>query len=260
MAESRTLEIALARAEDNVEAVLKAADAVVRELRKARSSAKSGAVRDLRRALAAAADSIENLRQSAQSLREAWTFDERAYMGSGGYTHELVEAAKKDGLRLYGEDRRIIGYPSVIRLLPEDAALEIDRKRERRLRPSWVVGRLRELQGRRLRFRAEEFLNALFEAYKLVLAERNRPLGGTAQLLRVYRVLTLLPGQRRDYSLQEFARDLYLLEESGVQTTRDGHCVRFPSSTGTRTSGTLPTVVTRTGELRTYYGIVFVAP
>jgi len=183
----------------------------------------------------------------------------RQYLESGGYAAELLAAAGERGLRLYEQDERIIGYPSVIRILAADCAIEIDRKRERRIRPSLVVSHLRDLQTKPPRFPAERFLEALFRAYKLVLAERGRPLGATAQLLRVYEVLTLLPGQRRDYSKQEFARDVYLLDESEAKETRDGHGVRFPASTGTRTPATLSTV-TKSGELKVYYGIAFDAP
>ena len=102
-------------------------------------------------------------------------------------------------------------------------------------------------------------MEALFRAYKLVLVERRRPLGATAQLLRVYQVLTLLAGQSRDYSKQEFARDVYLLDESEAKETRDGHRVRFPASSGTRTSAALSTV-TKSGELKVYYGIAFDGP
>lgn len=67
-------------------------------------------------------------------------------------------------------------------------------------------------------------------------AQPDRP----APLLRldaVWGVLTLLPGAARDYSRSEFARDLSLLDQSGVCTTRAGRTVRWHASSGTRAPG-----------------------
>ena len=69
-------------------------------------------------------------------------------------------------------------------------------------------------------------------------------------------MLTVLPGQSAAYSQQEFARDIYLLDESGVDRTKDGLRMTLPASSGARTSSTLATVM-RNGELKIYYGIAF---
>jgi hypothetical protein len=71
----------------------------------------------------------------------------------------------------------------------------------------------------------------------------------------IYRLLTLLPGQAREYSRQEFARDIYLLHRGGVDTTRSGARVSFPISRGVR--GKILTVIDENGEQRRYYGIRF---
>ena len=71
---------------------------------------------------------------------------------------------------------------------------------------------------------------------------------GTVRLLELYELLTLLPGQAREYSRQEFARDVYLLEQSGTTTTRKGHRVRFPASTGTRRSGDTLRIIAEHGQ------------
>ena len=77
------------------------------------------------------------------------------------------------------------------------------------------------------------------------------------RLLDMYNLLTLLPGQSRDYSRQEFARDIYLLDQSGVTTTRDGATVSFPASTGTRVPAATLRIVTQGGQEKLYYGIAF---
>ena len=52
--------------------------------------------------------------------------------------------------------------------------------------------------------------------------------GATVKLSDVYTVLTVLPGSARDYSRQELARDLYLLDQSGITKTRDGRTWSCP--------------------------------
>jgi hypothetical protein len=74
-------------------------------------------------------------------------------------------------------------------------------------------------------------------------------------LVDIYGLLTLLPGQAREYSKQEFARDIYLLHRGDVTTTRSGARVSFPISRGVR--GKTLTVIDESGEQRRYYGIRF---
>ena len=62
-----------------------------------------------------------------------------------------------------------------------------------------------------------------------------------------------------DYTRQEFARDLYLLDQSGEIATRDGARLRWAASTGTRGSGVLTTVA-RSGQQQRYWGIAFTPP
>lgn len=255
-AEPPRMEDALARTEADAEAAGRAVAAVAREIKRARGAAAHGAVRDLQKALLAAEQQTAALGEAVRALREGWTFDERAHLESGGYAAELLAAARERGVRLIEQDERILSYPSVVRLLPGDAALEIDRKRERRLRPSVVVEQLRARQQGSPRFKAEAFLEALARAYTLALREQDRPDGATVRLLDLYQILTVLPGQRQEYSRQEFARDVYLLDQSEAKTTRDGRRVSFPAATGTKAAGGISTV-TREGELKLYYGIAF---
>jgi hypothetical protein len=256
MPDEDRLETALARTEADAEAAARAAASVAREIKRARTAATHGSIRDLQKALLAAEQTAGSLREAVEALRSGWSFDERAYLESGAYTAELLEAAGERGVRLLEQDERILSYPSVVRVLPADAALEVDRKRERRIRPSVVVEQLRSRQQSQPRFRAEAFLESLYRAYRLALAEQERPAGATSRLLDLYQILTVLPGQRQEYSRQEFARDVYLLDQSEAKRTRDGLRVSFPAATGTKAAGTLSTV-TREGELKVYYGIAF---
>jgi hypothetical protein len=65
-----------------------------------------------------------------------------------------------------------------------------------------------------------------------------------------------MPGMARDYTKPEFARDVYLLDQSGIVTTRRGRRMSLPASALTRSAGVLRTV-TRTGQSKDYAGISF---
>jgi hypothetical protein len=144
--------------------------------------------------------------------------------------------------------------------VPAERSVFIDRARERRIRPSVLIEHLRDVQRRPPRFRPEAFLESLFQAYSYLVEKHGpNPLdGGHAEpLLRVYELLTLQPGAAREYSRQEFARDIYLLDRGGLTTTRRGFIVSFPASTGARSAGGSVRVVTETGQEKVYYGIAF---
>jgi hypothetical protein len=251
-----TLEVALARTESDADAAIKTARSVVSQLAKAKKAASVGALRELERGLDAAQELAGALRESIRSTRVGWCFDERPYLESGEYARELIELGRSRGVDLREQDERIVAFPSLVRILPADAAIEIDRKRQRQIRPSHVVEAFRAAQGRPPRFRADQFLEALLRAYRLVVAEQGREVGATVRLLDVYRILTVLPGSASAYSRQEFARDVYLLDESGVEQTRDGSRVSLPAATGTKGTQAI-TTVTREGSVKTYFGLAF---
>jgi hypothetical protein len=256
MTATTTLEAALAQMEKSITDVLKVATGVTRELRRARNAAAVGTLRELRRALGEAEGMAGNLKEEIRQLLEGWGFDEQGYLASDGYLSELEATARLQGVRLVKRDLSLVGFPLIIRVRPAELALEMNRRLDRRIRPSVVVRRLRDLQAKPPRFASQRFLESLFRAYGYVVKERGRNLGATARLIDVYKVLTLLPGMTREYTQAEFSRDIYLLDESGVRRTRDGYRVRFPAAAGIRTAATLSSV-TKAGDLKVYYGVAF---
>jgi hypothetical protein len=246
VAEMGGLEAALAATEERVDAALKASAAVTRELKRAKAGAERGQLRDLRRALIAA----------STLARESFGFDEQEHMESGSYAQELLDTATAADVAMFEADERLLCYPSLIKVLPGDAAVEIDRRREKRLRPSVLVGLLATTQARPPRFRPKPFLESLESGYDLVRSQGKQREGAVVRLVDVWGVLTLLPGQQRDYTRAEFARDLYLLDSSGVATAKSGRVLRWHASSGTRGSGTLATVA-QTGQRQLYWGISF---
>jgi hypothetical protein len=252
-----TMESALAATERNLEATLRSATAVVRELKRALGATRSGQVRDLRKSLAAARDAADTLAGDTRGVADGFDFDEQAYLSSGAYVKELLAEAEARGLSVVEDDDRLLCYPSLLRVLPADAAVEVDKVRDRRLRPSVLVSALARAQERGPRFKAEAFLDSVRSAYELLVSGTDTRPDAVVKLVDIWSVLTMLPGQRGQYSKQEFARDLYLLDQSGVtRTARSPRTLRWAASTGTKGSGTLITVA-RDGQQQRYWGVSF---
>jgi hypothetical protein len=255
-----SLEKALDRTERDAETVLRAASAATSALKRFRAAAHVGNLRDLRAAIGAADQALVALRQQFANAQEGWDFDEEAYFQAGSFTAELLETAERLNLGLFQQDERLYSYPVLVRLLASDRSVMIDKTRERRVRPTVLVAHLKELQRRPPRFRPEAFLEALHDAYTTIVArQRHGPAaeGTVVRLTDVYDLFTLLPGQSKEYSRQEFARDIYLLDQSGVTTTRRGYALSLPASTGTRSASGTIKVITREGEEKVYFGLAF---
>jgi hypothetical protein len=211
-------------------------------------------VRELHRALdgvqAMAADVVARVGAAAM----AYDVDEADLLASGAYAKELLAAAEAADVAMFADDDRLLCYPSIVRVVPGDLALEIDRKRARGIRPSVVVAQLAKAQRAGPRFKPAPFLASLVGAYDLVVAGQDKPPGAVVRLLDVYNALTLLPGQSRDYTRAEFARDLYLLDQSGETAGPGGRWLRWAASSGTRQAGVLTTVA-MSGQQQRYWGI-----
>jgi hypothetical protein len=257
-----SLEQALARTEAAADAALRAASIATKAIKQARSAAHVGNLRELRPAMASAEKAVAALQAQLAQTVESWDVDEETYLSDGSFPRELLEAADRANVRMFEQDERLYCYPALIRVLPSERAVLIDRDRERRLRPSILLEHLQEMQKRPPRFKPDAFLEALLNAYAALVAKRGKDALGRGiaeRLTDIYGLLTLLPGQTREYSRQEFARDIYLLDRSGVTVTRDSQVVSFPASSGTRSSSAVIRVVTESGEEKTYYGIAFAA-
>lgn len=254
------LEAALQQTEADADASLKAVAAVTKSLKRFRQVVHDGNLREMKAALSAVEQTTQALQQQVTATAERWDFDETSYFGSGAYSREVLETAARMQVAIFEQDERLYCYPSLVRVLASERSILIDRTRERRLRPSIVVEHLRSLQERPPRFRPDAFLQALFAAYRILIQRHGAGAlqrGPVERLGQVYELLTLLPGQSREYSGQEFARDIYLLDRSGVTTTRDSFVVSFPASTGTKSASGVITAITETGQERRYWGIAF---
>ncbi|MEP6561893.1 MAG: hypothetical protein ABJD68_12580 [Nakamurella sp.] len=253
---SQNLEHALEDLERAADVAVKAAAAVLAEAKRVKAAAASGQLRALRQSLDSVTRLADIATSSARDMKTGWIFDEQEYFASGSYTAEVLDAAAAEGLSAFESDDRILSYPAIVSLSMSDTAVLIDKTKDRRVRPSVLVQTLKALQAKPPKFKPEAYLEALAAAYDLVVARTRVNPGATVKLADVYTVLTVLPGSSRDYSRQELARDLYLLDQSAITRTKDGRSLELPASALTRGSGVLRTV-TRSGQEKVYAGISF---
>jgi len=255
-----TLEAALAALEQDVEGAARTAAAAVRAIKALQKAVKQGELRKLNSAIATGNQAVKALSQQFANTEDGWTFDAEGYLSSGAFSRELIESARKQRVSIFEQDERLYCYPSLIRVLPGEQCVRIDKVKEARLRPSVLATHLKEIQQRPVRFRPEAFLESLYEAYRRLNAPQRGALvrtGRVVRLLEIYNLLTILPGQAREYTKAEFARDIYLLDRSGVTKTRNGAVVDFPTSASAKSPSATIRVITENGREKTYYGISF---
>jgi hypothetical protein len=257
---NNSLEQALRKTEVDAEAACKAATTALRAMKKIRAAAQVGNLRELRRTLETAEQTISELEQQFATAKGGWNFDEETYLSNGAFVAEILATAADAGVHIYERDERLYCYPSLIRVLPNDRSVVIDKTRERRVRPSVLVQHLHELQNKPVRFKAEAFLESLYDAYAVAVRTRDKDRkdsGAIVPLVEIYNLLTLLPGQAKEYARPEFARDLYLLDESGVNAARDGAAMSLHPARGNEAASKVLHLVTKDGRAKTYYGISF---
>ena len=254
-----SFEGALAALETEIAAAQKRADALVKAIRRLKSAARSGSVRDIEKGLAQLPALAEEVGTSAQALTAAWAFDVGAWL-SDGYLAELKEAAAEAGVNLFDRDGRIYAFPLIVRLQPGDAAVKVAGKTVRAIRPKVLVGQLASIQRRPQRVNEERFLNLLYRAYRRLAGSDWRRVergpGPAVSLFEMHELLTLLPGV--DYPVEEFGRDLLLLARRPDVRTRDGAAYDLPRSTLSRGSMKKVTVYDEDGNQRDYIAICFI--
>ncbi len=253
-AEGASLEGALAALEARLAALMPAATALVKDLRAAKDAARVGHCRLVAEAIGRASSRVDGVLGEVRSLGQSWSFDVSTYLGEGSFTAEITAAAAAAGIGIEPRGERLVAFPTVIRVRPDLAAVEIDGRRETGLRPANIVAVLAACQKRASHFRAETFLEALETAYLRLMPGLAD--GRIIRLAEIWQLFTLLPGSAGEYSIVEFGRDLNLLDESGLTLTRAGRQIAFAASSGTRDNATV-VGIDRNGRPHHYWGVSF---
>lgn len=263
MNEFMSLESALDQVEKRAVSAEAATKKLLNTVVAAKKAAQVGDLNGLRRQLDDVVKISDGVQLEVESLAAGWPLDlasEQALFEDGSYVRELLQEAEGQGLAVLEEDEQLLCYPSLIRLDSAKRAVLIDRKPYRYVRPRVLVAHLKAQQERQTKFKPGPFLESLFSAWEYArkATARGKTPPSDVSIDQVYAVFTVMPGSAREYSKQEFARDLYLLEESGERTTKKGATLHFSRSTGARQARGAATVVDRQGRRIVYSSISFV--
>ena len=150
-----TFEQGFADAENAADSVLEALKSVSKLATQLRKAAKDGNIAAVRRTSERLQDGINLIRQEVANAADAWPFtpeEERVYL-EGQYSKELKEEAERKGLQVFDRDGRLIAHPSVVRVMPGEKAVQVNRRQMSTIRPTKIVGVLEDLQKRPPRFR-----------------------------------------------------------------------------------------------------------
>ena len=256
----RTLEKKLAGIEEEIGAASKLIAPLNSLLKKCLLATKQGQLKELMSSIEQAEKTAAVLKQQISNIKNGWDINDQAYIASRAFIDEIIGLAREKGLNLYERDERIYCYPVIVRVLPSDRAIRIDKLIDKRIRPSVIVNHLKDIQKRPLRFNASTFIESIYTAYEKIVqikAKDSLQTDRVIPLFDIYELFTMLPHQSKEYSKQEFARDIYLLHTSEIQSTKSGLRVSFPASTGTKSPGRLLNLIDEQGTERRYYGICF---
>ncbi|MDA8349073.1 MAG: hypothetical protein M0038_09795 [Pseudomonadota bacterium] len=261
MEDHPSLEDALAAMERRAENAAHSTSRLLAALKRAQQSARSGDLAALKKAVAEQMDLLRAADADAKDLSRAWPYsddEERRVLEDGRFLREVVETATRQGVTITEQDGLLLSYPVIVRLDPTRRAVTINRKLDRRIRPTFLVKQLAALQQRPIKFKPAQFIESLYSAW-----EYARRRVGVDQLFAsdvkvndLWTVFTVAPGSAAEYPRQEFGRDLYLLEGSEVRETRTGAHIHFSRSTGTKQPGAI-VVVGEDGRRVTYSSISF---
>ena len=251
-----TFEDALADTERAAHAAGKATGLLAAAVRQLQRAASEGDLRKMRNTSERLAAILDSTRQEVLNARSAWPLSaegEESYLRES-YLEEFLDAAKAGGLAIQRRDEGLVAFPSILRILPSERAVRINRKKVQAVRPSHVVKRLKAIQARKPKASPEQFLEVLHRAYRFFTGHEY---GKTVALSGIYDALTLLPGSAASYDQTDFVRDLFLLDRSGAVRTKSGAVCSLPASTGTKGAKGKLSFAGPDGEAVTYYGIRF---
>ena len=142
-----TFERGFADVERAAAGATKAAQGLISLTKSVEKAAKEGDLAAIERATDRLDTALAAVRQEVTNTGRSWPMsaeEVERYLVSG-YGDELMEAARAVGLAMSDRDGRYVAFPSIVRILPTDRAIRIDRKR--------VTG-TRRSRGRRADFRA----------------------------------------------------------------------------------------------------------
>lgn len=173
---------------------------------------------------------------------------------TGPLLSEIQRIGGSEGLTISELDGRLIAFPVIVESNPENLTVKIGRTSSKSLRPSAVVAQIRAAM-KKSRSKPERFIELLHGAAQWVNADNARNSG--VRVDDIYKVITLHPDTKKNYSPVDFAADLYTLDTSDVNTTKKGARIFFLGATGAKGSSGSFSIVGPDARPRHYVGLRF---
>jgi hypothetical protein len=226
--------------------------AAVRAQKAVQKHLDSGNVAELKKTASAFLLAAAALEAGIAELEQAvGGFDTRAYVLSGAFARQLVEACEAKGINVRGELGVYEMFPYKVRVLGDEEHAEevyIDRKKVPSFRPSYIADTIRQGQEKlyKANFNELTFMNELAEAYDTTCFKNGSRVGSAVALTKIYKALTPMARARKEYDMQAFSFDLARIYEAGPDAwvTKNGRIFTFGTS---RDGKTGIRVLSRTG-------------
>lgn len=259
------LEDALSISEQDAKNVSQAARRLESEARRMEKAAANGELNQLREARARLLETAKSALKIAEeaSVRWPWSVPEEEEFLASEYITEIQTAAAGMEIPFHRYSESLgSSYPVLVRVEPKTKSVRLDRRRVRDLRPSVLLQRILKIRQEKPRQKPEQFLEILYAGYLSALGRKAletdavRP-GSSVQVTDVHQALTLLPDARKDYPLDEFARDLHRLNKSGLRKTRSGYTLYLASSAAIRSGAGVLTIFDDDARKSDYFSLSF---
>src|SRR5262249_17892810 len=151
-------------------AAIKSVASLVSALKQLLKAAEEGQIGNMRKAAQRVALVLQTVCRDAEDARTAWPFSiesEELYMRES-YIDELLEASRVDNVRIQPLDDGYLVYPSILRIIPSERSVMIDRKKQQAIRPTRLLKAVKAIQTAKPKITSEHFLEVLHRAYRLL--------------------------------------------------------------------------------------------
>lgn len=221
-------------------------------------AARAGDLRTLMKHATSSGPPIAQACQALQRLQILMQPKLQGIVARPEFVKEVAQHANSLGVHVEISGNTLLAYPDRVTINAADLSATIGAKKVTSLRPSILATQMRAAADAPVRLKTEAFIEVLLRAYFKTIPRDVAPdFGFVVALLDLYETLTPITGQAKDYPLEAFVRDIYILDESGTKSTKSGYRISLPASTGAKNRARSLSMIGKDGMERVYYGIAF---
>ena len=218
--------------------LLDAASSAVRQQKSIAKNIEAGNLTEVKKLIPQITEAAEKIQKRIAEIDQSVeAFDTKAYLVSGDFTRQMLDACKAAGIDVKGEKGVYEMFPYKVRIVGDEEHAEeiwINRKKHASVRPKALAETIRAGQEKlyKASFNDTAFMNELADAYDTTCLKSGVRIGAYQALTKVYKTLTPMARARKDYDTQAFAFDLARIYEKGPEAwvTRNGRKFTFGTS------------------------------